>query len=221
MTSFTSTRSAPRRLCHDRTPEGEWSAWWADNAAPLTADWRERFDDEPPSGEPPSVAQTFIVAPRLEGLGASLSSAVGALIVATVEQAIVEAGRLDGTLGVLGDDINAVLGGLADDALLMLEARACAQRALHAAERRLQRGGPADAARADVVRAYHVLQVCECLRIQAQQPRRPAVRRGAGAAQVGSTHSPGSAPNLLDVLTDGPSSAAAWRRVRRRHGDGR
>jgi hypothetical protein len=147
------------------------------------------------------------------------------------------------------------LGGLADDPALMLEAKACALRSLHAAERHLRRhegtppGGEVElvsearwgalaAARADLARAYHVLQVCECLRIQAYQPR-PAVVRlktasmkpstaGAGqghAAQAAEPPPSGiniNAPaDLVDVLTRSAFSMSGpmlLRRIRKRGG---
>jgi hypothetical protein len=250
-----------RELRHQRTPEGEWLAWWSDNTEALEVEWQPRFGDtegcdgagdEANDDRADDSPRTFTVAPRLEGGGPSLSSAIGALLTLTVEQAIKDAELVDGALAMLPDGLADLLGGLADDPALMLEAKACALRCLHAAERRLRRhegkapGGEVElvsearwgvlaAARADLARAYHVLQVCECLRIQAYQPRPPVVRLktasmkpstpGVGqghAAQAAEPQPSGiniNAPaDLVDVLTRSAFNGAALplRRIRRR-----
>lgn len=256
-----------RELRHQRTPEGEWLAWWSDNAEAMSVDWQPTFGDvegkgysgagerdgdndgHPGATLSAPAPQTFTVAPRLEGAGPSLSSAIGALITATIEQAIKDAELTDGALAMLPDGLADLLGGLADDPALMLEAKARAVRSLHAAERRLRqhegkalvtladpgdeaRRGLLAAARADVARAYHVLQVCECLRIQAQQPRPVVVRlktasmkpgtRGAAEQQPdpqkGITINIEAPAELTDMLTRSAFNTAMLplRRIRKR-----
>lgn len=251
----------PRELRHQRTPEGDWLAWWSDNTEAMAVDWQPSFgdvegagysgagDDRQPCATPSASApQTFTVEPRLEGAGPSLSSAIGALITATIEQAIKDAELVDGALAMLPDGLADLLGGLADDSALMLEAKACAVRSLHAAERRLRqhegkalvmlaessseaRRGLFAAARSDLARAYHVLQVCECLRIQANQPRpvvvrlktasmKPGTRGGAEqpTPQKGSNLITEAPADLVDVLTRSAFNTAALplRRIRKR-----
>jgi hypothetical protein len=258
-TADPNTAAPTRELRHQRTPEGEWLAWWSDNTEALEMEWQPRFgdtegyngagaDDDRADDSP----RTFTVAPRLEAAGASLSSAIGALLTLTVEQAIKDAELMDGALAMLPDGLADLLGGLADDPALMLEAKMSALRSLHAAERRLRRhegkapGGEVElvsearwdalaVARADLARAYHVLQVCECLRIQAYQPR-PAVVRlktasmklgapGAGQGRAAQAAEPLSGINinapadLVDVLTRSAFSMSGpllLRRIRKR-----
>lgn len=238
----------PRELRHQRTPDGEWLAWWSDNTEALEAEWQPSFGDAGAGADDDrtEARHTFTVEPRLEGGGPSLSSAIGALLTSTVEQAIKDAELVGGALAMLPDGLADLMGGLADDPALMLEAKACALRSLHAAERRLRHheGKPLGmqvelvgeahserqaAARADLARAYHVLQVCECLRIQAQQPRPVVVRlktasmkagtRGAEQAAEPTTgiNTPDPA-DLVDVLTRSGfnTSASPLRRLRKR-----
>lgn len=253
-----------RELCHQRTTEGEWLAWWSDNTEAMEAEWLPSFGDVGGEGfdgagdnihgqslaAPSAPAhQTFTVAPRLEGGGPSLSSAIGALLAATIEQAIKDAELADGALAMLPDGLADLMGGLADDPALMLEAKACAVRSLHAAERRLRRhegktlGVQVElvsetrsekqvSARADLARAYHVLQVCECLRIQAQQPRPAVVRLKTASMKPGTRAAADQQPDpqkginlimeapadLVDVLTRSAfnTTALPLRRIRKR-----
>jgi hypothetical protein len=265
-TADPNTAAPTRELRHQRTPEGEWLAWWSDNTEAMKVEWQPRFGDTEGCGAAGAGAgadddddspRTFTVSPRLEAAGASLSSAIGALLTLTLEQAIKDAELMDGALAMLPDGLADLLGGLADDPALMLEAKACALRSLHAAERRLRRhegkppGGEVElvsearwdalaVARADLARAYHVLQVCECLRIQAHQPRPVVVRLktasmkpsapgvgqgGAGQDRAAQAAEPPSGINinapadLVDVLTRSAFSMSGpllLRRIRKR-----
>lgn len=240
-----------RELRHQRTPEGEWLAWWSDNAEALEVEglpFSSDVESEVYGGADndghtiTSAPQTFTVASRLEGGGPSLSSAIGALLAATVEQAIKDAEMVGGSLAMLPDGLADLMGGLADDPALMLEAKACAVRSLHAAERRLRRhegkppgmqvelvneaySGRQTAARADLARAYHVLQVCECLRIQANQPRPVVVqlktasmKAGTQGAKQAAEPTTGASADLVDVLTRSAfnTSVSPLRRLRKR-----
>lgn len=252
-----------RELYHQRTPEGEWLAWWSDDTEALEAEWLPSFGDVGGDGyggagdntrgqslaAPSAPApQTFTVAPRLEGGGPSLSSAIGALLAATIEQAIKDAELADGALAMLPDGLADLMGGLADDPALMLEAKGSAVRSLHAAERRLRQheGKPPGAevelvsgartnllaaSRADLARAYHVLQVCECLRIQAQQPRPVVVRLKTASMKPGTRTAAEQQPDpqkgitvnieapaeLSDMLTRSAfNTALPLRRIRKR-----